>query len=230
MDIKTCGLITLAGISLSGCAITGQSPLTTPMDSVREQAAQAHSAAALAHEQSGDTWAALEEWRIVSALKPDSKDVTKRIHELEVSAASSSVRLLEQARREKARGSLRSAQKLALSALALDPESTNAQELLRSIEASRTRYRLAAEPLESAPPKPESEYYGKLVTEETQDETAPTVGADSELAEAAYRRGLALFAEDKAGAARAFEDALKYDPDHQKARTYRDTLRRLGLE
>lgn len=229
MGARTYGLITLVGISLAGCAIKVPVPSFGDLDRIRERTLEAHISAAQAYENKGDTWAAIEEWRVVSALEPDSREISARIRELEASAAASSVRLLQQARGEKARGSLRSARNLTLAALAFDPDSGAAQKLLRSIEAEQSQHSLATEPLEPAPSKPESKYYSNLVSEGATDDTSEPSSAGPNLAEKAYRRGLALFGKDKGKAVRAFDEALKYDPDHRKARTYRDTLRRLGF-
>ncbi|MCH9675639.1 MAG: hypothetical protein K0U93_29650 [Gammaproteobacteria bacterium] len=216
-------LLIVAG-SLSGC-VTPPGPLTlvpaTDVGAVDEFRARAR-----ADESKGDLWAAKRNWQILLALREPS--ASEEIKTLERRIARRVRQLRGQARIYLDRRDYRSAKRSLLKALALEPEATDLQQMLRETEAKRAWFALARDPTRvegsSQLADPTAGLPDAVVLKKPVTANSVQGVTDPSQAESEYRRGLRLFRKSPAEAREAFQNALAHDPNHPKAAIY---LRRL---
>ena len=112
----------------------------------RARSLEAHKAVALELDTRGDLNASIQEWRIVEALAPGSREPAERIRRLERQIQERVHDELSAAEKDLARGRDKRARHHLLNALALDPDNDTARALLRASEAKRVLARLPTSP------------------------------------------------------------------------------------
>ena len=101
---------------------------------VRQETTEQYRLLALEWEQDGDLRRAVEAWRVVEALAPESQEPGRRIRALEKRINAKVRSRVAAARKALRRGSPRDAKTHLLMALALDPSHDSAADLLRGID------------------------------------------------------------------------------------------------
>lgn len=154
-------------LALAGCGITLEKPQLPAMLSAPppdplalsredvgalERYVEAQRGEAQARMQGGQHWAAAGHWATVLALRPDDAEALAGHQSALAAARAAAQQSLQRAQQAHARGDVEGAQRLALEALAQDPESTAAAQALRQWQRERNRTPGRAEARPAAAP------------------------------------------------------------------------------
>jgi len=213
------------------------------LDRVRRAATASEALRARSLAKNGELHDAVQAWRIVHALGVEQEVANREIASLQARIAATVDGHVAAAKRELEQGRWRTARNQLLAALALEPKDRQAQELLRASETRRALAQLQETPVIAAtPPEYSAEARPATASDAAKTQPATTVPARAQvqagpatddsksLAQEAYKRGLALYPNDKSAAARAFKRATELDPTHVKAQAYLKVLNRLGVQ
>lgn len=221
------------------------------IDVARANAIERHTALASQYQQSNQLAKALQEWRIVNAIDPQSGDVKKRIRNLKADIRATVKILLKHANAAFEDGDEFHAKRIYLAVLALDPEDGVARDSVVLIEGGERLAKLTEKTEIQPSPDPQKSSQpvqiesisvirsNKSSTDKTSnasvsgpdnaagDSTTTTLTPAQTLAERHFRQGVELFLSDRPAAIAEFERVLELNPDHVLARRYRSTALKL---
>lgn len=144
--------LSIAAFAVSGCSTNIPRLIDFRESSSAQAAAEEHQRFAANYEAQGQWANALREWRIVHALSPRAQRPLAEVERLEAQIAKATQRHYRAAVAARAAGNARAARLAALRALAENPDHVQAMELLRALESTSIRARLAAAPTRSNRP------------------------------------------------------------------------------